>query len=203
MDGIKLLTAARIIAKAGEQIEALMEVLEEKMISALNDEKQKIRTQYFDDEEEHSAGCWMIKSYLKDIAMFKGNKKKPYAHLAIQFVLYNEDEVQIYGWEPSIYVMYGLGEDSFDLDEESFWLCNMIEEGSKIDGERLWRWEDGWGFVIPLVKLNCEEDLVHQIVEPVKKLIDENNPATAFPKDSVAFKFVHEGDELCILAENP
>ena len=205
MDGIKLFTAAKIIAKAGAQIEGLTEVLEEKMINALNDEKQKIRAQYWDDDEEDSAGGWMIKSYLKDIAMLKGKSRKPYAHIAVQIALYDENEAQIQGWEPSLYVRYESGEDGFELG--AFWLSKILEEKCQLDGECLWRWQDedetGWGFVLPLVNLNCEEDLIRQIVEPVKKLIAGNTPSDAFPSDSVALRFaVGNDNKLSILVEN-
>lgn len=205
MDGIKLKMAARIIAKTGEQIEALMEVLQEKMINALNDDKQKIRAQYFNDDQEDSAGGWMIKSYLIDIAVYKGKSRKPYAHIAVRIVLYDEDETLIPGWEPSLYVMYGSGKYEFALD--SFWLSKVLEEECQLDSEHLWRWQDegepGWGFVLPLVKLNCEEDLVQQIVEPVKKLIAGNTLSDAFPSDSVAFRFaVGNDDKISILVEN-
>jgi len=205
MDGIKLFTAARIIAKSGEQIKALMEILQEKMINALNDEKQKIRAQYFHGDEEDSVDGWMIKSYLEDIAMYKGKSQKPYSHIAFKITLYDENEAQIKGWEPSLYVMYGSGEDEFDLD--GLWLSKVLEEKWKLDGERLWRWlnedDSGWGFVLPLVKLNCEEDLTLQIVEPVKKLITGNASFDAFPSDSVAFRFVvGNDDKLSILLEN-
>jgi hypothetical protein len=206
MDGIKLFTAAKIIAKAGAQIEGLMEVLEEKMINALNDENQKIRAQCWGDDEEDSAGGWMIKSYLQDIAMLKGKKQKPYAHIAIQIALYDENEAQIQGWEPSLYVMYGSGEDGFGLG--SFWLSKILEEKGQLDSsERLWSWKDedeeGWAFVLPLVKLNREEDLVQQIVEPVKKLIADKTRSDAFPSNSVALRFaVGNDDKLSILIEN-
>ena len=55
------------------------------------------------------------------------------------------------------------------------------------------------------MKLNCEEDLVQQVVEPVKKLIAGKTPSDAFPSDnnSVALRFaVGNDDKLSILVEN-
>jgi hypothetical protein len=208
MNGKKLMNAAEIISKAGEQIEALVEILNEKLIDALTDEKQKIRAEAWTDDGVNSAGNWMIKSYFWDIALLKGKSKKPYAHVAIQIVLYDEDEVQIQGWEPAIYIMYVPGEAEFDLESFCFWLSKLLDEGCHMDGDLLWRWEefeedDSWMFSVPLVKMNCEEDLVQQIVEPVKKLITGGAPSHAFSSDSVAFHFTHEGDKLRILVENP
>ncbi len=209
MNGKKLMNAAEIITKAGEQIEALNEILQDKLIDALADEKQKIRAKFLTDDVVHSAGNWMIKSYFYDIALFKGKSKKPYTHLAIQIVLYDEEEVQIQGWEPSIYIMYCPGEDEFDLESFCFRFSNLLDEECHLDGERLWRWaeeseeDDSWMFSVPLVKMNCEEDLVQQIVGPVKKLIAGNTPHDTFPSDSVAFRFAVGNDgKLSILVED-
>ncbi len=61
-----------------------------------------------------SAGDWIIKSYFWDKLYYSGGKsKKPYAHVAIQIVLYDEEEVQIQGWEPSIYIVYAPVGDEF------------------------------------------------------------------------------------------
>ncbi|MBU4491205.1 MAG: hypothetical protein KKD69_01950 [Euryarchaeota archaeon] len=209
MNGKKLMNAAEIISKAGEQIEALVEILNEKLIDALTDEKQKIRAKECTDEGVNSAGDWMFKSYFWDIALLRGKSKKPYAHVAIQIVLYDEEEVQIQGWEPSIYIMYATGEGEFELESFCFRFSKLLDAECHLDGDRLWRWEeeaeedDSWMFSIPLVKMNCEEDLVQQIVEPVKKLIAGNTPHDAFPSDSVAFRFaVGNDDKLSILVED-
>lgn len=204
MDGIKLLTAARIIAKAGEQIEAMIEILKDKLIEGLTDEQKKISAVYLLGDGENSYGDWMIKSYFWDIALIKekkGKNKKPYAHVAIKIVLYDEDEQQISGWEPSLYVLYGLGEEAFDVN--SLLLSSAKEDGWNLDGNRLWRFkeddEDGWGFVLPLVKMDSEKALVEQIIEPVKKLLGDLPPSDPFPSNSVAFRFTEVNDGINIL----
>jgi hypothetical protein len=202
MDGIKLLTAARVIAKAGEQIEAMIEILEEKLIEALTDKKENISAVHWSCDGEYSEGGWIYKSYLWNIALQKGRSKKPHAHIAIQVVLYDEDELQISGWEPSLYIMYGPGEEAFNL-EDSLWLSSAKKDGWNLDGNRLWRWkeedEEGWGFVLSLVKLNSEEALEEQIVEPVKKLLERFAPSDPFPSNSVAFRFTEGNDGINIL----
>lgn len=206
-NGNKILNAAKIIIKTGEQIESLIEILEEKLIDALTDEKQKIRAEEWTDDGVNSAGDWIIKSYFWDVALLRGKSKKPYAHVAIQIVLYDDEEVQIQGWEPSIYIVYAPGEDEFDLESFCF-RFSKLDAGCHLDGGLLWRWgeeaeeDDAWIFSIPLVKMNCEKDLVQQIVQPVKRLIDGETPSQAFPDDSVAFRFTQEGDKLRILADN-
>lgn len=203
MNGKKLLAAAKIIAKAGDQIEEMIPILIERLTNALAGDHPKKRAEESDSEnEQYSEGGWLLESYLWDIALFEGKRQRPSAHVAVQIVLYDENEEQIPGWEPSVYIMYGSGEGEFNL--ESFWFCNAFEEAWELAGERLWRWKDdgeeGWGFALPLVKLNSKEDLVLQIVEPVRKLIESNNPAEAFPTDSVAFRFVVEdGNTLHII----
>ena len=208
MEGVKLLNAAKIITKAGEQIEALVEILEEKLIDALIDKKQKIRAEHRDSGGVDSAGGWMLQKYFWDIALLKGRNKKPYAHIAIQVVLYDEGEVQIQGWEPSIYLMYVPGEENFELKSFCFWLSKLLGNECRLDGDRLWRWteieeDDSWMFSMPLVKMNCEEDLVRQIVKPVKQLIDGKTPSAAFPPDSVANRFSMGNENiLSILIDN-
>jgi hypothetical protein len=207
-NGNKILNAAKIIINTGEQIESLIEILEEKLIDALTDEKQKIRAEEWTDDGVNSAGDWIIKSYFWDVALLRGKSKKPYAHVAIQIVLYDEEEVQIQGWEPSIYIVYAPGEDEFELESFCFRFSKLIDEDCHLDGDRLWRWkekaeeDDSWIFSLPIVKMSCEEDLVRQIVEPVKRLIAGETPSQAFPSDSVAFRFTYEGDKLRILVEN-
>lgn len=207
MNGKKLMNAAKIITQTGEQIGVLVDILHEKLIDALTDEKQKIRAEAWTDDGVNSAGEWMLTSYFWDYALLKGKSKKPYTHVAIQIVLYDEEEVQIQGWEPSIYIMYAPGQDAFDLESFCFRFSNLLDEGCHLDGDCLWRWEefeedDSWMFSVPLVKMNCEEDLVQQIVEPVKKLIAGNIQSDAFPSDSVAFRFaIGNDDKLSILVE--
>lgn len=208
VNGKKLLNAARIISSAGAQIESMIEILNDKLIDTLGDEKKKVRVDAdWADKSIRSAGNWLITSYFWDIALLKGRSNKPYAHLAIQVMLYNEDEeFRIQGWEPSIYVMYAPGEDEFESDSNR--LHRMLEENARLDEDRLWRWKefeenDSWLFALPLVKINCEDDLVQQIVQPVKRLIAGETASEAFPSDSVAFHFAQEGDTLRILADNP
>ncbi|MCX5831363.1 MAG: hypothetical protein NT140_05680 [Deltaproteobacteria bacterium] len=199
MDGAKLLTAAKIIVKAGEQIEAIISILKEKLGEALTNENIEIDVDY-DTDEEYSEGDWIYKSYLWDIALFKikrGKKtKQPFAHIAIKVVLYDEDECKDSKWEPSLYISYGTGEIAFDL-ESSLWLSPK-KKGWDLDGNKLWNWkeedEQGWGFVLPLVKLNFEETLVEQIIKPVKKLFDGTASADAFPSDNdgLAFRFTQD-----------
>jgi len=205
MDGIKLLTAARIIAKAGEQIETMIEILKDKLIEGLTDEQKKISAVYLLGDGENSDGNWMIKSFFWDIALIKEEKrknKKPYAHIAIKIVLYDEDELQISGWEPSLYIMYGPGEEAFNF-EDSLWLSSAKDDEWNLDGNRLWRFkeddEDGWGFVLPLVKMDSEKALVEQIIEPVKKLLGDLPPSDPFPSNSVAFRFTEVNDGINIL----
>jgi hypothetical protein len=206
MNGQTLLTAAEIMVKAGEQIEAMMEILGEKLMDISTNKENKIRVKELRGEEDYNG--WLLSYWLKDYALLEGRKAIPYAHIAVKVVLYDDDEKQIEGWEPSLYVMCGEGRVPFDIDD--VWLSEPLDHYSAIkNGDRLLKWEAteevdaGWVFVVPLVRLNCEEDLVLQIVEPVKKLIDANKPAAAFLKDSVAFRFTQEGDKLRILVENP
>ena len=105
------------------------------------------------------------------------------------------------------YIIYAPGEAEFELESFCF-RFSKLDAGCHLDGDRLWRWgeeaeqDDAWMFSIPLVKMNCEEDLVQQIVQPVKRLIAGETPSQAFPSDSVAFHFVQDGDKLRILIEN-
>ena len=204
MDGIKLLTAARIIAKAGEQIDTMIEILGEKLIEALTNEKEKKSAVDWSEDGNYGKEAWIYKSYLCDIALLQGKSPKPYAHIAVQIVLYDEDEAQIQAWEPSLYIMYGPGEEAFTL-EDSLWLSSAKEDKWHLDGNRLWRWkeDDGecWGFVLPLVKLNSEEDLVEQVVVPVKKLLEGLAPSDAFSLNSVAFQFTEGYDGIKILVK--
>ena len=207
MNGVKLYTAARIIAKAGEQIDVLMNILIDKLIVVLKDEKQKIRAENRDHDEIDSAGDWLIESYLEDIALLKGRSTKPYAHLAIQAVLYDEVEANIPGWEPSIYIEYSPGEMAFNLGDDSFWISDTLDEENEYQLDkncRLWLWEtydkgDSWAFCIPFVKLNSEESLVEQIVVPVKKLLEGIAASAAFPSNSVAFQFSKGNNGVSIL----
>ncbi len=201
MDGITLKTAANIIVKAGEQIDAMLAILIDKLTDALTNGNNKIRAENRNDDTQESAGSWMIKSYLEDIALLKGRSQKPYAHVAVQIVLNDDDEAKIQGWEPSLYVIYGLGEDAFDLKDFrlSFAKANKWE----LDGNRLWRWkkegEEGWAFVLPLVKLDFEKTLIEQVVEPVKKLLQDPIHSNPFPDKSVAFQFTKSSDGINIL----
>lgn len=195
MNGSKLLSAAIIIEKAGGQIEAMIEILKNKMEKELENHEMRVDPNWGDDEDQ-SIGGWMLTSYLFDIAMLKKDKraKKPFAHIAIKIVLFDKKEIDIKGWEPSIYVMYTAGLDEFEID--SFWLTEVLEEGCELDdNRRLWRWSEndenaGWGFVLPLVKLNNEEDLSNQVIYPIKELL----AGRVFPANSIAFCYEVEGD---------
>ena len=208
MSGEKLLIAAKIVAKAGEQIEQIIELLNEKLIEVITDDENKIRADGdWYDKSIDSSGGWMIKTYLWDIARFQGKSKKPYAHLAVQIMLYDEEESRIRGFEPSIYIMYSPGEEEFG--EESIRLSCMIEENARLDGDRLWRWkefevDDSWMFAVPLVKMQNEEALMEQVVEPVKKLLAKEKPIIVFAGDSMAFKFSfdQEGSLIMIAGNN-
>lgn len=201
VDGITLKKAATIIASAGGQIDAMMKILTEKLIYALENEKEKIRAENRDDDTQESVGSWMIKSYLEDISLLKGKSDKPYAHVAVQIVLNDEKEAEIRGWEPSLYVIYGLGEDKFNLKD--FRISSAKDDKWDLDGNTIWRWkkegEKGWAFVLPLVKLNSGETLDKEIVEPVKKLLEGKVASNAFPSESVAFQFNEDDNGLSIL----
>ena len=196
MNGITLLNAAKIIAKTGEQLEGMIEILENKLIKELTDDEKKIRVESSSVDQENSVGEWLLQTFLFNVALFVGRKTKPSGHIAIQIVLYNENEIEISGWEPSLYVMYEADDRAIEIG--SFFLSEILEEGCTLDNNRLWRWDEGWGFVVPLVKLNSEEDLARQIVEPVKKLFNNIEAASAFPADSIAFHFEIDGDTLCV-----
>jgi len=207
MNGEKLLTAAKIVAKAGEQIEQIIELLNEKLIEVITDDEKKIRA---DDDYYHgeidSSGGWIIKTYLWDIALLQGRSKKPYAHLAVQIMLYDEEECNIRGFQPAIYIMYTPGEDEFD--EDSVRISRLLSEDCHLDGEHLWRWDeidkdDSWMFAVPLVQMQNEEILMKQIVEPVKKLLNSQSPSIAFAGESMAFKFsIDQEGNIIMLAGN-
>lgn len=196
MNGKTLLTAAEIIVKAGEQISALMDVLGKEFIEELKTCKGVVRAKKDVDNSEDDTEGWLCTSWIQDFGLYESRKQKPSRHVAVQVVLYDENEAQVPGWEPALYVMYGIGEEAFVLTDCR--LSSVIKEKGRLVGERLWHWEasdeydETWAFTLPLVKLNSEKDLIQQIVEPVKKLIDGEDPVGAFPTDSVAFRFVVE-----------
>jgi hypothetical protein len=194
MEGRKLLNAAEIIVKAEGQIDALIETLDIK----LRDELEKRYSRVVSSEKGDD---WL---WFRNYALTEKGRKKASRHLAFQVVLYDEDEKAIEGWEPSLYVMCGESKEPFSIDD-NFWLSEAPDNYSdiKYDG-RLLRWEEtddidaGWGFVLPLVKLNSEKALVEQIVEPVKKLLEDISPTDPF-LNSVAFRFTKGNDSINIL----
>jgi len=210
MDGEKLRTAATIMVEAGKQIDEMIDILEEKLIEAFTNEKEKKSAEEYDYEGENNKGNdWISKCWLWDIELQKETRKghkKTEAHIAIKVVLYNEDEMKDSNWEPSLYVIYKKGEKAFNL-ENSLWIHSAKKEGWELDGNRLWRWkeedEEGWAFVLPLVELDSENTLKEQIILPVKKLLENSFASNPFPDKPVAFQFNQGKDGLSILKLSP
>jgi hypothetical protein len=194
MNGKTLFTAADIIIKAGEQIEALMDALGELMENL--EDKRRIRAgsrKYI----KSSNGYWLAVQCLSDYELLDYRKKKPSARIVIIVALHNIKDVKISGWEPALHVIYGTGEEEFNLDD--FGLTNLVEDGAQFN-DRIWCYtEQGKsrkGFTLPLVKLNSKPVLEHQIVKPLKTIIDNDNlntVAIAFPDNSFAFRFTADG----------
>lgn len=215
MNGNTLKTAAEIIVKAGIQIDALMELLEDLLIKAIENKESGIRADTWDDNTQSSDGDWLITNYLIDIRRLEKKKKRPFSHLAIEAVIYDENDVKIQGWEPALYVMHGFSEEPFDFEfSVSDALSDLLAGSCVLAGNHLWCWpesdenDESWLFAVPLVLLNSKRDLTYHIVNPVKKLIDtrieelmasKGNPNGAFPDDSIVFRYAIEaGDKISI-----
>lgn len=207
MDGLTLMNAAKIIEKSGEQLEVIIDLLKSKFHDVFSGDHIKFDIEWSEDDNDMTDGNWMLRSYLFTIALYETTKKKkPSQFIMIRLVLIDEMEEAVKGWEPSIYVFSVNNED---LGVESFLLSEILDKGRCLlhDTRRLWISNGSsdnsesiqWGFVIPLVKLNNEDDLVHQIVNPVNKLVKNVNDPVPFPINCKAFCYEYSGDELSIL----
>lgn len=205
MNGKTLLNAAKIIAKTGEQLEGMIEIIENKLIEEFelmeSDNGRGLRVEIGANDPPDAGYQWLLQAYLFNLHIYEGKRKTASGSIAVQIILYDEEDMEIPGWEPSLSVMYQSGDVAFEIG--NFSLSNLIEEGCVLESNRLlWRWEEaGWGFAVPLVQLNSEEDIAHQIIEPVKKLYNKIEATKAFPADSIAFQFEIDGDMLRIIEE--
>lgn len=205
MNGKTLLNAAKIIAKTGDQLDGILEIINEKLIEALESIQPGNRREVRVDEgrtyQQYTEGNWFLQAFLFNLHIYEGRRSKASGSIAVQIILYDEEDIEIPGWEPSLSVMYHPGDVAAEIG--NFSLSSLIEEGCTLESNRmLWRWdEDGWGFAVPLVKLNSEEDIAHQIIEPVKKLYNKIEATTPFPDDSIAFQFEIDEDKLKIIEE--
>lgn len=206
MSGKTLLNAAKIIAKTGDQLQGMLEIINAKLITELESivsgKGKEVRVDEGGTDEQYTEGGWFLQAYLFNLHIYEGKRKTASGSIAVQIILYDEDDIEIPGWEPSLSVMYQPGDVAFEIG--NFSLSNLLEEGCALEesNRMLWRCEAGWwGFAVPLVKLNSEEDIVLQVIEPVKKLYDNIEAANAFPDDSIAFQFKIDGDMLRIIEE--
>ena len=194
MNGKTLFTAADIIVKAGEQIEAMMDALGELMekLGEILQEQRRIRagnSRYI----PASSGDWIAKQYFSDYELLDYRKKKPSARVAIIVAIHSTKDAKISGWEPALYVIYKKEGQEFSFVD--FGLANLKEDGAQFN-DRIWCYKMMKGFALPLVKLNSKSDLEHHIVKPLKTIIDNENinpTAIVFPDNSIAFRFTADG----------
>ena len=204
MNGDTLKSAAKIIVKSGAQIDALFDLtlknLEEKLTEISHIGKIHLgKSEVVEDD-----GSWITTSYLKNLEIFTHKARKPTSHIALNVVLYDEKEVNIKGWEPSIYIMFSDDREPF----EEGWLVNdMLEDDefrqSKKD-QRLWCTYNAegaddyseWLYVVPLVKINSVEDIINELVEPVRKVLEEDIDKQIFNEGSSVFKYDESEQKL-------
>ena len=191
MNGAKLIHATEIVAKAGLQIEALIE----KMSELIGKELKHIGSFDFDKIKfsEDSLAGWATCNAFRDIELRKSRSRKAYGHLAFQVFLYDSEDLLIENWEPAIYLMYDCDKkDAFDensiiLSQDDFRVFSedssvLIWDGSGVD------LLDSWLFVVPLVQINDENGIKRHIVEPAMKLLQKKTE-NIFPEKRVSFRF--------------
>lgn len=204
MIGDTLKNAAKIIVKSGGQIDALFDLalkhLEEKLKKISYIKKVDLgKSELVEDE-----GQWITTSYLKNLEIFNNKARKPTSHIALMVVLYDEKEININGWEPSLYIMFSDDRDQFN---EGWLISDMLEDDdfrqSKKD-QRLWcRYNDEgaddyseWLYVVPLVKINAEEDIINELVEPVIKILEKDFDKQIFNEGSSVFNYDGSAQKL-------
>jgi hypothetical protein len=200
MSGKRLLIAAKTLFKAGEQLNAMVECLEEKVGKALTREPFIAKLDEEEWDVDQNEEDWVTKSYIVNIPLYETKRKKnPYAWIGFMIVIYDEDEIaQVDGWEPALYVMYGPGGKDGGWDVGGFDYkaeCRLQEP----DG-RIWLYKDkdddkwdSWFFVLPLTALSNEDALQLFVVEPMCKLLKMGlkklDPSQAFPHNNPVFRF--------------
>lgn len=198
MEGKKLFQAAKIVSKACGQIQALGDALYLKLEKELKQLENVSDVSSGYSKYENDSSTWLSIRWMEDLAITDSPKRKPTRHVAFQIFLYDEGEdAMIKNWEPSIYIIYGPGRDSFE--DDSIRITSCFEDDFTVldkNDNQLWRWYelsddtlDSWFFAVPLVKINNESDLQEQIVNPVISLLKTDDPKGSFPDNSCAYKF--------------
>lgn len=211
MNGQILSDAVKVLSRSGFQIENLMD----KCVEQICDKISKANSVYCRPQAnkpeflEISDADWVVSGEFINIALYEKNKKKPSAHIAIKAVLCDEEDSSVANWQPAIYVMFDRDYEKFECD--SIKLRGKSSEDLEKDAvnSKLLVWNingptyensTGWMFIVPLVKINNQDDIDTQIVEPAIKLISgEGN--MIFPDDSIAFNFkLNESKKIDIVS---
>lgn len=209
MNGATLKNAAKIIVKAGMQIDSLLDLTMSKLEDAVSEIDNVGRVCVGEVYSGDDDNGWITTNCINNLAVYEKRSKKPNSHIAVEVVVYDEEEASNQGWEPSIYVMFSDDREPFDA---STWrILDMVENELRISSldRRLWcsyQEDEGkddfscWMFVLPLVKINNEDDIVKHIVEPAKKIISGGFSASPFSEGSPAFSYSLDGEKISILS---
>jgi hypothetical protein len=153
-------------------------------------------------------GDWIYLSYIYNYGLTRPGpgRREPFAHIALQIVMADEEVIGLGINEAVVHVLYATaqwGKDDFtvppsvgmkDWADAENWKCELKENClwefsyDPIDNSS----ERGWAFSVPLATLNTEEDLLDQIVNPIAGLLQDQPVAEAMRTASQVLRF--EGD---------
>jgi len=190
--GKRLLVAAEVVEKTGKQVDIMLDCLQNQLIESLDEHGIVAELNDNLDDILRDNNEWIIKSYVKNIALYKTRRhKKPYGYIALQTTIYSEEEMsQVDNWEPLLYIAYSpenLGAGPFDysrctISSQDNKLCFYPSDDSSADNL------DCWFFAIPLSEVTNENVLDECIVTPACKLLKLDF------KDVVSSKIVQAHD---------
>jgi hypothetical protein len=207
--GENLFNAARLIVKAGKEIEALVETIYKMLETELPNLDPVRKIEWGDDKWDESDN-WIYDGFIQNIGIFKKSKKLATATLAVQVLLCDIEEEEIVGPCPLLYVLYCAG-GSWDYKE--FTISHALDEECRYDIENssLWslyddedtkgviNWEESqFVYVVPLTSINKPADISELIINPIKMAIQGKNIAEYLSSKEKIMKFAIKNDQVIL-----
>lgn len=183
MSGENLFNAAKVMYKAGEEIDAMLEKLSALLVQKLETLEDVRKVVEQGDGQSDESSNWVYTDNIINFGVYRKRARTPSAYLAFQVKLCDQKEAEIVGRQPLFYVLFSAGGD-WELNE--FLFHKAVSEGFELEGDCLWqRYDEGeersqvrswWkeaecAFAVPLADLNTPKDLRAIAVDPIYALM--------------------------------